>query len=72
MVVSYFSLDQDRRFAPDLTQLRYMHLPREAEALGWDLNHGIDNVQRSDHAKSNERIDNLLRGVLASGLAVSP
>lgn len=72
MVVSYFSLDQDRRFAPDLTQLRYMHLPREAESLGWDLNHGIDKVQRSDHAKSNERIDNLLRGVLASGLAVSP
>ncbi|KAK3925453.1 Decapping and exoribonuclease protein [Frankliniella fusca] len=71
MVVSYFSLDQDRRFTPDTSQLRYMYLPREAEGLGWDLNHGLAKVQRSDHAKSIERIDNLLRGILASGLSVS-
>ncbi|XP_026288994.1 uncharacterized protein LOC113213981 [Frankliniella occidentalis] len=71
MVVSYFSLDQDRRFTPDTSQLRYMYLPREAEDVGWDLNHGLSKVQRSDHAKSIERIDNLLRGILASGVSVS-
>lgn len=71
-VVSYFSLDQDRRFTPNTAQLRYMHLPRGAEDLGWDLSHGLDKVQRSDHAKSTERIDNLLRGLLSSGLTICP
>ncbi|KAJ1521027.1 hypothetical protein ONE63_002739 [Megalurothrips usitatus] len=71
MVVSYFSLDQDRKFTADNSQLRYMYLPRAAEGLGWDLSHGLEKVQRADHSKSVEKIDNLLRGLLSSGLSIN-
>jgi hypothetical protein len=61
-VIGYFSLDCDRKYCGDLSQLNYIHLPVDCN-VKFDLDRGRTLAQKKDDS-CDEKIDNLLRWML--------
>lgn len=64
-VVGYFSLNGKREYLPDLSQLKYLHLP-QGNRINFNLNDGMEKVIRRQESASNENINNLLKWILVS------
>lgn len=63
-VVGYFSLNGKREFLPDLSQLKYLQLPR-SNRINFNLNDGMEKVIRKPD-DIDERINNLLKWILVN------
>jgi len=69
VIVGHFSLDGDRRFHPNMTGLQYVHknmLDPDKGKVTLDLNRGVRRAVKAIPAKSEERLDHLLRGVMGN------
>ena len=67
VIVGHFSLDGDRRFHPSMIGLQYVHkdiLDPDKKRVRFDLNKGVRKAIKAIPAKSEERLDHLLRGVM--------
>lgn len=65
-VVGYFSINGQREYLPDLSQLKYINAPRNGrgEGVELNLNHGIDKVIRKPESASEEKINHLLQWII--------
>ncbi|XP_033211027.1 decapping and exoribonuclease protein-like [Belonocnema kinseyi] len=65
-VVGYFSINGQREYLPDLSQLKYFNAPRNSrgEGVELNLNHGIDKVIRKPESASGEKINHLLHWII--------
>jgi len=61
-VIGYYSVDCDRKYCGDLSQLKYIHLPSDYN-VKFDLDRGRTLAQKKDDSY-DEKIDNLLRWML--------
>jgi hypothetical protein len=61
-VVGYYSIDCDRKYCADLSQLQYIHLPADYN-VKFDLDRGRRLAQKKDDSY-DEKIDNILRWML--------
>jgi hypothetical protein len=61
-VIGYYSVDCDRKYCEDLSQLKYIHLPADYN-VKFDLDRGRTLAQKKDDSY-DEKIDNLLRWML--------
>ena len=68
--VGYFSLDEQRQYHPDASQLRFLHLPpSRANQIEWrvrfDLRSGIQEAVEKDQEKvKNHMLDDMLTWIL--------
>ena len=61
-VIGYYSIDCDRNYCGDLSQLKYIYLPADYN-VEFDLDRGRKLAQKKDDSY-DEKIDNLLRWML--------
>lgn len=64
-VAGYYSLNSKREYLPDLSQLKYLQLPRN-NRINFNLNDGMENVIRKPDSASGENINNLLKWILVN------
>ena len=62
-VVGYFSINGNREYLPDLSQLKYINPPINVP-VKLNLNHGIDKVIRKPPSVSEENLNHLLQWIL--------
>jgi len=61
-VIGYYSVDYDRKYCGDLSQLKYVHLPADYN-VKFDLDRGRTLAQKKDDSY-DEKIDHILRWML--------
>lgn len=61
-IIGYFSLDKDRNFVPNASNLKYIRMPNN-KRIQYDLNLGYENVQHKPDGL-NEKINHLLRFIV--------
>lgn len=61
-VVGFYSLDLQRKYCADMSQLTYIVCPESSDNLSFDLNIGIDNAERRDET-DEPKLDNLLKWI---------
>jgi len=61
-VIGYYSVDCDRNYCGDLSQLKYIHLPADFN-VKFDLDRGRTLAQKKDDSY-DEKIDSLLKWML--------
>jgi hypothetical protein len=61
-VIGYYSVDCDRKYCGDLSQLKYIDVPADYN-VKFDLDRGRTLAQKKDDS-CDEKIDNLLRWML--------
>lgn len=60
-IVGYYSLDKDRNFHPDLSQLRYFVAP-SGRKVNFNLNKGFEQfVDKAPNFERDEKVDHLLK-----------
>lgn len=63
-IVGHFSVNQDRQFIPDQSNLKYIKLPPSNQPIHFDLNEGYDTVQHKPAHAESEKLDHILQFIL--------
>uniref|UniRef100_A0A131Y6I6 Decapping nuclease n=1 Tax=Ixodes ricinus TaxID=34613 RepID=A0A131Y6I6_IXORI len=65
--IGQFSLvGSEREYREGCDQLKYLHMPSHRHRLMWDLNRGYEQAIRKEQEDSREKLDNLLRWIMAN------
>ncbi|XP_067007859.1 decapping and exoribonuclease protein [Anabrus simplex] len=64
VVSGYFSLDSERKYCPDMTELKYIYMPSNLNDVKFDLNKGVESMVRSINEYPDEKLDNILKWIL--------
>lgn len=63
-IIGYFSINKNRKYIPNYSQLQYLKLPLSSRHLNYDLNVGFETV--IPKPKCDEKLDFLLKYILNS------
>lgn len=63
-IVGYFSIDHNRQFIPNQSNLKYLKLPPKGQPIHFDLNEGYESVQHKPATAVKDKLNHILHFIL--------